>query len=147
MVNIPTARSTPRCLETAGCGMPSAWTRSLTACPSLAARTSMICRRLGSAIALNTSDVVAARGMREVYTHIGIYQAKNFFGCSCTLAPFGGHAEQRSLRVIALLTSCLLETNSVHAPGGTVVEPRGNECAARGRRARCARGSTMRVYF
>src|SRR5918999_569084 len=54
--------------------MPSSCTRTLTG-RSPPARTSRICRRRGSATALNASAVVAARAMRESYSHIGICQA------------------------------------------------------------------------
>src|SRR5262245_23124586 len=53
--------------------MPSACTRSLTG-RSPPARTSRICRRRGSATALNASAVVAARAMPRLYVHIGICQ-------------------------------------------------------------------------
>src|SRR6266536_339476 len=49
-------------------------TRSFTG-RSPPARTSRICRRRGSATALNASAVVAARAMGKSYTHIGIRQA------------------------------------------------------------------------
>src|ERR687895_2233487 len=71
----PTSRSTRRCLDTCGCAIRSTRTRSFTG-RSPPASTSRICRRRGSATALNASSVVAARAMAESYTHIGICQAK-----------------------------------------------------------------------
>src|SRR3954463_15863178 len=74
-----TRRKTCRCFDTAGCGMPRERTRSVTGCSPLPARRSMISRRRGSAIALNTSDVVAARAMVELYSHMGMCQEKILF--------------------------------------------------------------------
>src|SRR3954451_21263342 len=56
----PTSRSTFRCLDTCGWPTPSDATRSFTG-RSPPIRTSRISRRRGSATALNTSAVVAAR--------------------------------------------------------------------------------------
>jgi hypothetical protein len=39
---------------------------------------SNICRRRGSATALNASVVVGARAIGQLYNHIGIYQAPEF---------------------------------------------------------------------
>src|SRR5712691_4108341 len=58
----PTSRRTRRCLDTCGWASPSRRTRSFTG-RSPPARASRICRRRGSATALNASAVVAARAM------------------------------------------------------------------------------------
>src|ERR671910_2473250 len=55
----PTSRSTRRCLDTCGWASPSRRTRSFTG-RSPPTRRSRICRRRGSATALNASAVVAA---------------------------------------------------------------------------------------
>src|SRR5919199_2785718 len=67
----PTSRSTRRCLETCGCASPSSRTRSFTG-RSRSAMRSRICRRRGSATALNASAVVAARATTALYTYMGI---------------------------------------------------------------------------
>src|SRR5579883_1339487 len=72
----PTLRSTPRCFETAGCGSPSVSTRTPTVKAPRCASSSRICRRRSSAMALNTSAVVGARGMLLLYSHNGICQAQ-----------------------------------------------------------------------
>src|SRR5215472_10581230 len=54
-----------RCFDTDGCGSPSAPTMSLTG-RSSAARKARMSRRRGSAMALNGSDVVAARAMHQI---------------------------------------------------------------------------------
>src|SRR5205823_79474 len=74
----PTSLSTRRCLETNGCARPISLTRSFTG-RSPPERTSRICRRRGSATALNASAVVAARAMIELYAYMGICQ-----GLSCS---------------------------------------------------------------
>src|SRR5229473_2765188 len=71
----PTSRRTRRCLDTCGWASPSTRTMSFTG-RSPPARTSRICRRRGSATALNASAVVAARAMGKSYTHIGMYQVE-----------------------------------------------------------------------
>src|SRR5262245_21550230 len=73
----PTLRSTLRCLDTAGCGRPMATTSAPTGSVPRRASTSRICRRRGSAMALKTSVVVAARGMSALYSHVGICQAQH----------------------------------------------------------------------
>src|SRR5262249_44786614 len=70
----PTSRRTRRCFETCGCARPSRSTRSFTG-RSPPARASRICRRRGSATALNASVVVAARAMRQ--DHIPIWEYVN----------------------------------------------------------------------
>src|SRR5829696_10296873 len=60
----PTSRSTRRCLDTCGWARPRSETRSFTG-RSPPARTSRICRRRGSATALNASVVVAARATAQ----------------------------------------------------------------------------------
>src|SRR5688572_27385454 len=68
----PTCRSTRRCFETCGWASPSCATSSFTG-RSPPARTSRICRRRGSATALNASAVVATRAMDELYIPISVY--------------------------------------------------------------------------
>src|SRR6266550_5143129 len=63
---IPTLRSTPRCFDTAGCGIRSLSTTSPTACARPSTSTPMIARRRGSAIALKASVVVAARAIPHI---------------------------------------------------------------------------------
>src|SRR6266404_2222003 len=75
-VTRPTSLRTRRCLETLGCSKPSAVTMSPTG-RSCRARKERIARRRGSATALKASEVVEARGMGPIYTHIGICQ-ENF---------------------------------------------------------------------
>ena len=65
-VTRPTSRSTCRCFETDGCSSSSASAISPTE-RSSAAMNSRMCRRRGSAMALNGSDVVEARGMSCIY--------------------------------------------------------------------------------
>ena len=69
----PTARSTPRCLDTCGWVRPSRSTSSptVTSPVPMASRRS---RRLASATALNASAVVAVRAMAPSYSDIGICQ-------------------------------------------------------------------------
>src|SRR3954464_15781702 len=75
-VTRPTSRSTCRCCETDGCASSSASAMSLTE-RSSAAINSRMSRRRGSAIALNGSDVVAARGMGPfIYSVTGISQVR-----------------------------------------------------------------------
>src|SRR4026208_349005 len=69
----PTSRSTRRCFDTWGCASPSSRTRAVAGRPP-PARTSRICRRRGSATALNASAVVADRAIGTSYSHIGICQ-------------------------------------------------------------------------
>src|SRR5687768_10353253 len=66
----PTSRSTRRCLDTCGCDSPSVRTRSFTG-RSPPTRASRICRRRGSATALNASVVVAARAMAGIIYRYG----------------------------------------------------------------------------
>jgi regulatory LuxR family protein len=61
----PTSRSTRRCLEAPGWAIPSSWANSVTG-RSPALSSARISRRCGSAIALKTSDVVAARAMGAI---------------------------------------------------------------------------------
>src|SRR6478736_5514605 len=61
----PTSRRTFRCLDTCGWPSPSCATRSPTG-RSPSTNTSRISRRRGSATALNTSAVVAARATRHI---------------------------------------------------------------------------------
>src|SRR5262249_1189581 len=68
--------NTPRCFETTGCGSPNVTTSIPTARAPRCASNSTICRRRGSAMALNTSAVVRARGMPRLYSHNGIVQAR-----------------------------------------------------------------------
>src|SRR6266513_981300 len=63
---IPTLRSTPRCFDTAGCGIRSLPTTSPTACARPSTSTPMIARRRGSEIALKASVVVAARAIPHI---------------------------------------------------------------------------------
>src|SRR5882672_7491645 len=70
----PTSRSTRRCLDAPGWVIPSSWANSVTG-PSPARSSIRISRRCCSAIALKTSDVVAARAMAQSYSDIGIRQA------------------------------------------------------------------------
>src|SRR5262245_20626583 len=69
----PTSRSTLRCLEAPGWVIPSSWASSVTG-RSPARSSTRISRRCGSAIALKTSDVVAARAMTASYADIGMRQ-------------------------------------------------------------------------
>src|SRR2546422_3939458 len=66
----PTSLSTRRCLETNGCARPISLTRSFTG-RSPPERTSRICRRRGSATALNASAVVAARAKDDIIYRYG----------------------------------------------------------------------------
>src|SRR5215217_901168 len=68
----PTSRSTRRCLDTSGWDIPNLRTRSPTG-RSPEARRSRICRRRGSATALNASVVVAARAMKALYITVWLY--------------------------------------------------------------------------
>src|SRR5688572_14473659 len=68
----PTSRSTRRCLDTCGWARPSSRTRSFTG-RSPPVRRSRICRRRGSATALNASAVVAALAIVEHYIPIWEY--------------------------------------------------------------------------
>ncbi len=61
----PTSRSTRRCLDAPGWAIPSSWANSVTG-RSPARSSTRISRRCGSAIALKTSDVVAARAMGAI---------------------------------------------------------------------------------
>ena len=70
----PTSRSTRKCLDAPGWVIPSSWANSVTG-PSPARSSTRISRRCCSAIALKTSDVVAARAMSQSYSDIGIRQA------------------------------------------------------------------------
>ena len=58
-------RSTRRCLDAPGWVIPSSWANSVTG-RSPARSSTRISRRCGSAIALKTSDVVAARAMGAI---------------------------------------------------------------------------------
>src|SRR5882762_1529292 len=78
-VTRPTSFKTRRCLETEGCSRERASTIWLTV-RSSKARKDRMSRRRGSATALKASEVVEARGMRQIYTHIGICQEKLFGG-------------------------------------------------------------------
>src|SRR5215471_10072777 len=68
----PTSRSTCRCFETDGCPISRASTISPTV-RSSPARNSRMCRRRGSAMALNGSDVVEARATPLLYIPISEY--------------------------------------------------------------------------
>ena len=70
----PTARSTPRCLDTCGWLRPSRSTSSPTVA-SPVPKASRSSRRLASATALNASAVVGVRAMPTSYSDIGICQA------------------------------------------------------------------------
>lgn len=71
----PTSRSTRKCFDALGCASPRSSARSVT--DSLPARERVsISRRRRSAIALNTSDVAAARAMQSSYADIGICQTR-----------------------------------------------------------------------
>src|SRR5258708_7787379 len=72
-VTRPTSFRTRRCLETEGCWRERASTIWLTV-RSSKARNDRMSRRRGSATALKASEVVEARGMGRIYTHIGICQ-------------------------------------------------------------------------
>src|SRR5882762_6369621 len=72
-VTRPTSFKTRRCLETEGCSRDKASTIWLTV-RSSKARKDRISRRRGSATALKASELVEARGMGRIYTHIGICQ-------------------------------------------------------------------------
>ena len=72
----PTARSTPRCLDTCGWLRPSRSTSSPTVA-SPVPRASRRSRRLASATALNASAVVGVRAMATSYSDIGICQRFN----------------------------------------------------------------------
>ena len=70
-----------------GCGKPIVKTIAPTASPRLRDNSSIICRRRGSAMALKTSEVVAARGMAGLYSCIGICQEATFaFFIFCDLS-------------------------------------------------------------
>src|SRR3954463_9323844 len=75
----PTSFRTRRCLDTDGCPIPSASAMSPTV-RSSNARNVRMSRRRGSATALKASDVVVARGMELIYTHIGICKAETELG-------------------------------------------------------------------
>src|SRR6202030_195834 len=83
----PTSFRTRRCLETLGCSKPSAVTMSPTG-RSWRARKERIARRRGSATALKASELVEARGMEPIYTHIGICQ-EGFLGDGGGREKFG----------------------------------------------------------
>ena len=70
----PTSRSTRRCLDAPGWVIPNSRANSVTG-RSPARSSTRISRRWDSAIALKTSDVVAARAMAPSYAHISIRQA------------------------------------------------------------------------
>src|SRR5438045_6564546 len=82
-VTSPTSCRTRKCLETEGCSKPREATISPTGRSSRAKKL-RISRRRGSATALKASEVVEARGMVQIYTHIGICQGE-FFGANGTV--------------------------------------------------------------
>ena len=94
----PTLRSAPRCFETAGCGSPSATTSVPTARAPHRASNSTICRRRGSAMALNTSAVVGARAC-FYYIPIWEYVKPKLVGGDwrCAL-PYRGHLQIRNTK-------------------------------------------------
>src|SRR5579884_322866 len=73
-ITTPTLRSTPRCFETVGCPRRSRATTSFTVHSRPSLSKPMISRRRGSATALKTSVIVAARAIGlQIYSYIGIY--------------------------------------------------------------------------
>src|SRR5258708_9966631 len=91
-VTRPTSFKTRRCLETEGCSSDKASTIWLTV-RSSEARKDRMSRRRGSATALKASEVVEARGMGRIYTHIGICQELFCRRDWCRgLPPLGGVA-------------------------------------------------------
>src|SRR6266404_324191 len=78
----PTSFKTRRCLETEGCSRDKASTIWLTV-RSSKARKDRMSRRRGSATALKASEVVEARGMGRIYTHIGICQEEFWGNLGC----------------------------------------------------------------
>src|SRR4051794_27372793 len=87
----PTSRSTFRCLDTCGWPTPSAATRSFTG-RSPPIRTSRISRRRGSATALNTSAVVAARATAVIIFPYGNVSSED---------ELGGLQRELELRAVA----------------------------------------------
>src|SRR5260221_11036867 len=88
-------------------------------------------RRLGSAIALKVSDVVAARGITQSYSYTGICQA----------VPFSETPTQNQTEAVTRRTpvaeSCLpgwKATVALPSAGGTT--PRARHCGERGRASR-----------
>ena len=84
----PTSRSTRRCLDAPGWVIPSSWANSVTGRSPARSRTRMS-RRCGSAIALKTSDVVAARAMGAIICRYRHASSQRNSGGSCrkTIAP------------------------------------------------------------
>src|SRR4051794_38079059 len=100
---MPTVRSTVRCLDTCGCATPSSSTRSPTERSSCAS-SSRICRRRGSAIALNASEVVAALAMAPSYSHMGMQcQESRVNGSELDLQLVGDRANHLGDAVSGLL--------------------------------------------
>jgi hypothetical protein len=66
-------------LDAPGWVILSSWANSVTG-RSPARSSTRIARRCGSAIALKTSDVVAARAMAQLYSDIGMRQAGGIWG-------------------------------------------------------------------
>ena len=142
----PTSRSTRRCLDTCGCARPSRRRgRSPAARPS--ASRSRICRRRGSATALNASAVVAARAMgATLYADIGMCQVdppRRFkdrrHGCRC-FARGGGRGMDQTIRSASRRrsarmgwTSCSPEALRPRRTARRSIEDRRHRRAAAGR--------------
>src|SRR5215471_9093750 len=122
----PTSSSTRRCLETEGWGRPRPSTISPTA-RSCATRKLRMSRRRGSATALKPSEVVAARDMGSLYSHIGICQALFLKGTEentskhvCAV-PESGESKEVTVPIVLI--------NDVDLPKG--VASRFSACAQR----------------
>src|ERR1019366_108347 len=99
-VTRPTSLRTRRCLETCGWEIDSSSTIAPTAF-SPARNASRISRRCASAIALKTSDVVAARAMRLLYSHSGM--------CQGVVTLLGG-----AFDTVDLLNLCVSQWNTLN---------------------------------
>jgi hypothetical protein len=91
----PTSRSTRRCFETDGCASTRASTMSETGCSS-AARKLRIARRWGSATALNTSELVAARGTPAIIFPLRNMSSPDQFNDACSEARLAASGDTRS---------------------------------------------------
>src|SRR5205807_957295 len=81
-------RSTRRCLDAPGWVILSSWANSVTG-RSPARSSTRISRRCGSAIALKTSDVVAARAMVQLYSDIGMLGSPRMYDVTVDLFFLG----------------------------------------------------------
>src|ERR1700687_525194 len=85
----PASRSTRRCLDTIGCGMPSCRSISPTDCCAETRRLS-IARRFGSAMISNTDSIPFVYSKEHIRVKVYLGSPKQRFQSGCGDAPSDG---------------------------------------------------------